>query len=56
MSSNGRIVSVVDDDISTEHVLLKSKKNSITVGVVIFVVFYSTTFLTDIAFGAGERY
>jgi len=38
-----------------KHGLLKSKKNSITVGVIIFVVFISATFLTHIAFGAGER-
>jgi len=38
-----------------KHALLKSKKNSITVGVIIFVVFFSATFVTHIGFGAGER-
>lgn len=38
-----------------KHILFKSKKNSITVGVIIFVVFISATFSTHIAFGAGER-
>jgi len=38
-----------------KYALLKSKKNSITVGVIIFVVFISANFLTHIGFGAVER-